>query len=38
MEEMFANLKGIKIRGLHRNTDAMCLKQMGCEISRGNFK
>jgi hypothetical protein len=24
MEEMFANLKGITIRGVHRNTDAMC--------------
>ena len=38
MEGILANLKGIKIRGVYRNTDAMCLQQLGCEISGGNFK
>jgi hypothetical protein len=38
LEEIFANLKGIKIRGVCRNTDAMCLQQLDCEISGGNFK
>jgi hypothetical protein len=38
MEEILANLKGIKICGMYRNTDAMCLQQLDCEISGGNFK